>query len=281
MYNILSLKFFLISILFVFIVDISFSQSLSELVTKGDSCLTAKNPSIALQYYSRAIELDSKCSMCYYKRGSVYAQEGYYPEAIKDLYYTSLLRVPRKDEGLEHTFFLIGECYSTLNQSEKAVENYTNTLLLNPKHLEALEARIYSFLALKKYEQALTDIKRFQKITKDKSKAQMLFGNYYVAIHQLKKASKAFTKAILLKPTEGNYYVKRGKLLLQQENYEDAILNFSKAIELDQNNDEALVQRGITYHKVNNIIAGCADFRRAAYLGNDEARVMLEAHCPH
>ena len=61
MYNILSMKFFLISILFVFIVDISFSQSLSELVTKGDSCLTAKNPSIALQYYSRAIELDSKC----------------------------------------------------------------------------------------------------------------------------------------------------------------------------------------------------------------------------
>ena len=65
------------------------------------------------------------------------------------------------------------------------------------------------------------------------------------------------------------------------ENYTDAILNFSKAIELDQNNDEALVQRGIAYHKVNNILAGCADFSRAAYLGNDEARVMLEAHCPH
>ena len=261
--------------------NFSFSQSLSELVSKGDSCLKIKEKSLSLQYYSRAIELDSKCSMCYYKRGSVYAQEGYYPEAIKDLYYTSLLRVSQKDEVLEHTFFLIGECYSTLNQSEKAVENYTNTLLLNPKHLDALEARINSFLALKKYEQALTDIKRFQKITKDKAKEQMLFGNYYAAIHQLKKANKAFTKAILLKPTEGNYYVKRGKLLLQQENYEDAILNFSKAIELDQNNDDALVQRGIAYHKVNNILAGCADFSRAAYLGNDEARVMLEAHCPH
>ena len=281
MYNILSMKFFLISILFVFIVDISFSQSLSELVTKGDSCISAKNPSIALQYYSRAIELDSKCSMCYYKRGTVYAQEGYFTEAIQDLYYTSLLRVSQKDEVLEHTFFQIGECYSILNQPEKAVENYTNTLLLNPKNFEAMEARIYSLLGLKKFDQALLDIKRLQKISKDKSKVQMLFGNFYTAIHQLKKANKAFTKAILLKPTEGNYYVKRGKLLLQQENYEDAILNFSKAIELDQNNDEALVQRGIAYHKVNNILAGCADFSRAAYLGNDEARVMLEAHCPH
>ena len=280
-FKLVIMKHFSFIAFFLFSINLIFSQSLSELVNKGDSCLKIKEESLSLQYYSRAIELDSKCSMCYYKRGSVYAQEGYYPEAIKDLYYTSLLRVSQKDEVLEHTFFLIGECYSTLNQPEKAVENYTNTLLLNPKHLDALEARIYSFLALKKYEQALTDIKRFQKITKDKSKAQMLYGTYYAATHQLKKANKAFTKAILLKPTEGNYYVKRGKLLLQQENYEDAILNFSKAIELDQNNDEALVQRGITYHKVNNILAGCADFRRAAYLGNDEARVMLEAHCPH
>ena len=281
MYNILSMKFFLISILFVISSNTAFSQSLTDFINKGDSCLTAKNPSIALQYYSRAIELDSKCSMCYYKRGTVYAQEGYLSEAIQDLYYTSLLRVSKKDNVLENTFVLLGDCYISQNEPEKALENYTNALLLNAKNQPALEAHFYVLLRLKKYEQALTDIKRFQKITKDKSKAQMLYGTYYAATHQLKKANKAFTKAILLKPTEGNYYVERGKLLLQQENYEDAILNFSKAIELDQNNDEALVQRGIAYHKVNNILAGCADFSRAAYLGNDEARVMLEAHCPH
>ena len=261
--------------------NFSFSQSLSELLSKGDSCLKIKEKSLSLQYYSRAIDLDSKCSICYYKRGAVYAQEGYFSEAIQELYYTSLLRVSKKDNVLENTFVLLGDCYKSQNEPEKALENYTNALLLNAKNQPALEAHFYVLLRLKKYEQALTDIKRFQKITKDKSKAQMLYGTYYAATHQLKKANKAFTKAILLKPTEGNYYVERGKLLLQQENYEDAILNFSKAIELDQNNDEALVQRGIAYHKVNNILAGCADFSRAAYLGNDEARVMLEAPCPH
>jgi len=280
-YNILSMKFFLISILFVFIVDFSFSQSLSELVTKGDSCISAKNPSIALQYYSRAIDLDSKCSICYYKRGAVYAQEGYFSEAIQDLYYTSLLRVSQKDYILENTFFLLGDCHKAQNEPEKALENYTNALLLNAKNQSALEAHFYCLLTLKKYEQALTDIKRFQKITKDKSKVQFLYGTYFTTLNQLTKANKSFTKAILLKPSEGNYYLERGKLLSTQENYTDAILNFAKAIELDQNNDEALVQRGIAYHKVNNILAGCADFSRAAYLGNDEARVMLEAHCPH
>ena len=281
MYNILSMKFFLISILFVFIVDISFSQSLSELVTKGDSCISAKNPSIALQYYSRAIDLDSKCSICYYKRGAVYAQEGYFSEAIKDIYYTSLIRVSQKDNVLENTFTLLGDCHKAQNEPEKALENYTNALLLNAKNQPALEAHFYCLLTLKKYEQALTDIKRYQKITKDKSKVQFLYGTYFTKVNQLTKANKSFTKAILLKPSEGSYYLERGKLLSTQENYTDAILNFSKAIELDQNNDEALVQRGIAYHKVNNILAGCADFSRAAYLGNDEARVMLEAHCPH
>jgi len=271
------------SVIILLLLKISFvfSQSLSELVNKGDSCLKKLEAAEALQYYSRAIELDSKCSMCYYKRGSVFAQEGYYIEAIKDLYYTSLLRIAQKDEVLEHTFFLLGESYGALNQPEKALENYTNVLLLNSKNQPALEAHFYCLLELKKYEQALTDIKRFQKITKEKSKVQFLYGNYYAVTHQLKKANKAYTKAILLKPSEGKYYVERGKLVLAQENYEEAILNFSKAIELDENNDEALVQRGISYHKVNNILAGCSDFRRAALLGNDEARVLLEAHCPH
>ncbi len=259
----------------------SFSQTLSELVFKGDSCISAKNPSMALQYFTRAIALDSKCSMCYYKRGVVYAQEGYHTEAINDLYYTSLLRIAQKDEVLEHTFFLLGESYNALNQPEKALENYTNTLLLNPKNSEALEAHFYSLIGQKKYPEALTDIKRYQKFSKDKSKVQFFYGTYYAAIHHIAKANKAFTKAILLKPTAGEYYVERGKLLLEASNFEDAILNFSKAIELDQNNDVALLQRGIAYHKVNNILAGCSDFRRAAYLGNDEARVMLEAHCPH
>lgn len=271
----------LLIILLFSVISKVYSQSLSELVTKGDSCLTAKNPSIALQYYSRAIELDSKCSICYYKRGSVYAQEGYISEAIQDLYYTSLLRVSQKDNVLENTFTLLGYCYKAQNEPEKSLENYTNALLLNAKNQAALEAHFYCLLTLKKYEQALTDIKRFQKITKDKSKVHFLYGTYFTTLNQIAKANKSFTKAILLKPSEGNYYVERGKLLSTQENYTDAILNFSKAIELDQNNDEALVQRGIAYHKVNNILAGCADFSRAAYLGNDEARVMLEAHCPH
>lgn len=275
------MKHFSFLAFFLFSINLIFSQSLSELVSKGDSCLKIQEESLSLQYYSRAIELDSKCSMCYYKRGSVYAQEGYYPEAIKDLYYTSLLRVSQKDNVLENTFVLLGDCYKAQNEPEKALENYTNALLLNTKSQPALEAHFYCLLTLKKYEQALTDIKRYQKITKDKSKVQFFYGTYFTTLNQLTKANKSFTKAILLKPTEGNYYVERGKLLLIQENYEDAILNFSKAIELDQNNDEALVQRGIAYHKVNNILAGCADFRRAAYLGNDEARVMLEAHCPH
>jgi tetratricopeptide (TPR) repeat protein len=271
----------LLIILLFSVISKVYSQSLSELVTKGDSCISAKNPSIALQYYSRAIDLDSKCSICYYKRGAVYVQEGYFSEAIQDLYYTSLLRVSQKDYILENTFFLLGDCHKAQYEPEKALENYTNTLLLNAKNQSALEAHFYCLLTLKKYEQALTDIKRFQKITKDKSKVQFLYGTYFTTLNQLTKANKSFTKAILLKPSEGNYYLERGKLLSTQENYTDAILNFAKAIELDQNNDEALVQRGIAYHKVNNILAGCADFSRAAYLGNDEARVMLEAHCPH
>jgi len=271
----------IVLILTLLLSNLSFSQSLSELIAKGDSCQKITEASLALQFYSRAIERDSKCSMCYYKRGTLYAQEGYYTEAINDLYYTSLLRIAQKDEVLEHTFFVLGTCYDELNQPEKAIENYTNTLLLNSKNSEALEAHFYSLLGQKKYPEALTDIKRYQKFSKDKSKIQFLYGKYYVATLQSAKANKAFTKAILLKPTEGNYYLERGKLLFQQEKFEEAILNFSKAIELDQNNDEALVQRGVTYHKVNNIIAGCADFSRAAFLGNDEARVLLEAHCPH
>jgi tetratricopeptide (TPR) repeat protein len=271
-------------IVFIFLLlqtKFSFSQTLSELINKGDSCLKIKEISLALQYYSRAIERDTKCSICYYKRGSLYEQEGYYSQAIEDLKYVSLLRIASKDSILEHSFYRLGICYSELGQHPKAVEFLSNALLINAKNPGYYKARFISYLRLQRYESAYMDIKNFQQVSTEKAEVYALFGMYFSSLDNSKKAVKYYTKAILTNPSRTDYYVNRGVELAKQTNYDDAILNFSKAIELDQNNDEALLQRGITYHKINNILAGCSDFRKASNLGNDEARVMLEAHCPH
>ena len=259
----------------------TYTQSLSEFIAKGDSCLNLKNTNSAIQYYTQAINLDPKNSICLYKRGKIYVEYGFYNEAIQDLYYVSLLRIAQKDEVLESTFYLLGNCYSKLNQQEKAIEKFSNAIMLNAKNPTFYRARFDSYLKLMKYKEALEDLKRHKKYTNSKSEYYFLTGEYNFAIKNYSKSYNYYTKAILLDPTKDLFYLQRGKLLGIQEKYEDAILNFSKAIDLNQENDETLLQRGLAYHKVNNILAGCSDFRRAAYLGNDEARVMLEAHCPH
>ena len=271
-----------IIIIYLFLqVSFSFSQSLSQFIAKGDSCLNLKNTNSAIQYYTQAINLDPKNSICLYKRGKIYVEYGFYNEAIQDLYNVSLLRIAQKDEVLESTFYLLGECYSKLNQQEKAIEKYSNAIMLNPKNPTFYRARFDSYLKLTKHKEALEDLKRHKKYTNSKSEYYFLTGEYNLAIKNYSKSYTYYTKAILLEPTKDLFYLQRGKLLAIQDKYEDAILNFSKAIELDSENDEALLQRGLAYHRVNNILAGCSDFRLAAYLGNDEARVMLEAHCPH
>jgi tetratricopeptide (TPR) repeat protein len=77
------------------------------------------------------------------------------------------------------------------------------------------------------------------------------------------KAIKAFTQAILLNPTFGRAYEKRGNLYHSRGKYDEAISDFNKAIHFGQNNTCIYIMRGSSYYAKKRYYDAINDLSKA------------------
>ena len=80
------------------------------------------------------------------------------------------------------------------------------------------------------------------------------------------RAIADFSKAIELDPNRAEFYHARGGTYLQKDDYDRAIADFSKAIELDPNRAGAYHDRGWTYLLKDDYARAIADFSKAIEL---------------
>jgi tetratricopeptide (TPR) repeat protein len=88
-----------------------------------------------------------------------------------------------------------------------------------------------------------------------------------------------FTKAIEidLKYKEAYYFRGLSKSLL--EDYRGAIADYTKAIELDPKYAAAYFSRGLSYLNLEEKNKGCLDLSKAGELGKSEAYEMIKKYC--
>ncbi len=82
-------------------------------------------------------------------------------------------------------------------------------------------------------------------------------------------AIKDYNKSIELNPNSSETYRNRGHPFFYKKDYAAAIENFSKAIELESNFSEAYYCRGVTYERIGNFEKANADFKKAKEFKND------------
>ena len=83
------------------------------------------------------------------------------------------------------------------------------------------------------------------------------------------EAIEDFTKAIELEPDRDQGYNNRGAVYYEQGNWEEAIEDFTRAIKLNPNNDQAYYNRGTTYCKQDNPDKAIEDYTKAIELNPD------------
>jgi Flp pilus assembly protein TadD len=80
-----------------------------------------------------------------------------------------------------------------------------------------------------------------------------------------------YTKAIELEPDNPQNYLNRGLAYADQGDYEAAIADFDKAIELDPDNDSAYFSRGLAYLDQGSYEPALDDYTRVIELTPDDA----------
>ncbi len=93
-------------------------------------------------------------------------------------------------------------------------------------------------------------------------------GDSYQDKGQWDKAIAEYNKAIELNPEYAEAYYNRGTAYAQGKGqFDQAISDFTKAIELNPKHAKAYNNRGITYYKLDQSDHACDDFQKACELG--------------
>ncbi len=113
------------------------------------------------------------------------------------------------------------------------------------------------------------------------NKTTLPFGNranYYRDQGKIPEALRDYSSVIRLKPLEPAPYNSRGRLYFNfnhRDSLSKALVDYSKAIELDPDNAEYVVNRGATYAKLGNMQGALEDFSRALQLNPSFANIYL------
>ena len=108
----------------------------------------------AIKYCSLAIKINPKNASAYNLRGSIYIHKYWFTWVFRDLNKALILGL--NDEVV---YSNLGYAHMLLQECDKAVNNFSIALEINPNHFFAWSYRGYTFFKMKLYEKAIPDLK--------------------------------------------------------------------------------------------------------------------------
>ncbi len=185
----------------------------------------------AMDDITKAVELDPKGSVGYYKRGQYYLIAFNQPDkALKD--FDTAITFGERSAGVYH---YRGAALNRLGRFQEAIESYSQVLKLDPSHYSGLLNRGSTYLCIQEYDKALNDQNTVLRLYPEDVEARLdrvsvyiAKGDFNAALSDLLFAIDHGRKDAWLYLTLADVYYRLGEL-------EKAIQANDKAIELDNN----------------------------------------------
>ena len=232
---------------------------------------------VACMEYDTAIRLDPNNAEIYLSRGAAHMRMGDYNQTIHDI--DTAIQI---DNHNTEAYSFRGTVYNSIGKYMQAIEDFNIAIKLNPKNGRNYGSRATSYSALGLYEKAIAD--RTTAIKLDNSSLIVLEYQWraqdYRAIKQYSKAVSDLTTAIKIYPQMMPDFA-RGKIGTQLHteralsysllgNEQEAILDYTRAIQLDPDNAMAYYGRALCYASIGNYQQANADKAKAKALGYTE-----------
>jgi len=114
------------------------------------------------------------------------------------------------------------------------------------------------------------DTLREKTTLKDPKDAEAYFnrGLAYDDKGQYDQAISDYSKAIEINPGLAEAYINRGNAYSKKGQYDKAISDYSKAIEINPKYADAYINRGLAHNSLGNYNSACDDWLKACKLGN-------------
>ncbi len=155
-----------------------------------------------------------------------------------------------KTPNLARPIISRGYGYGNHGQWDKAIEDYTKGIEINPKYTAAYTYRGVAYGNLGQWDKAIADYSKAIEIDPKYTVAYYNRGVAYSNLGQWDKAIAGYSKAIEIDPESASVYYNRGVAYGNLEQWDKAIADYSRAIEINPNLTEAYSNRYLAYRKL-------------------------------
>jgi len=186
------------------------------------------------------------------------------------------IEVLRKSHGSEKfIYYALAEIYKSSSDYEKEKICLLKILKFDPKNKTASAS-------LLQLQNSPTDTVKTKPTNDNITNAKIYFnsGNQKFQNGDFEGALKDYNKAIELNPNYFKAYNNRGILKASElKKDEEALKDFNKAIEINPDYADAYLGRGTSKYNLKDTKGACEDWNKAANLGNTRALQQIEKYC--
>jgi tetratricopeptide (TPR) repeat protein len=246
----------------------------------GDEYYFQKNYNRAVEYYTKAIELEPNNANYYKNRSVSYNWLKEYEKAIAD---TSKAIELDPDKALY--YYGRGVNYHELKEYEKAIADKSKAIELDPNNAEYYNSRGKNYSRLKEYEKAIADNSEAIKLDTNNVKYYRFLIRLLCRINDFDNAQINLNKIISLDGKSAIYYNTRGYIGMKKAKHDkfkceaDVLDDLNKAIELKNNDDSFAAvfytDRAEYYLYSNEPDKAYNDLQKAVALKNMNGRIYF------
>lgn len=165
-----------------------------------------------------------------------------------------------------------------LERFEDAVAAANRLILAEPALPAAFVERGRTLFAMGHNDRALEDCTAALGIDPRNLDALLTQGDIFFALEMPGPAEASYSRAIAAAPANPVGYVNRGVVRDEQGRFAEAIADYDRALRLDPASATAYANRGVSRSQAGDIPGMCADYRKACALGQcrrlTDARLM-------
>jgi tetratricopeptide (TPR) repeat protein len=244
--------------------DEYFIAGFNKFVEPGNNVLAGKR--LAIQQFSKAIQLNPKYEYAYFSRAITYEQIKEFQKSLSDYNQTIIIR-PKESTAYYNRATLKD---IKLNDTQGALSDYDQAIILNPKFFQAYNHRAnLKHTKLNDIQGALSDYN--QAIILNPKFSDAYFNRAILKVDKLNDLQGAlvdYNQAIILNPRFPEAYFNRANLKYTKLNdIQGALSDYNQAIILNPKYSEAYYGRAsVKKNKLNDIQGALSDYNQAIIL---------------
>lgn len=218
---------------------------------RGVEYMKQKQYEQAIVEFNRILNEDVTWFPAYYNRAIAYANTRQYKKALSDFNYL-IVNFP----DLADAYFNRGIVFENLGIYSNAIKDYSETIKLRPDFIMAYHYRGIARFRMNDFDGALADY----------NKALQLGQNVEMDVPTAKQYGL----------NASALYFNRGVVLQKKEEYQAAIQDYTKSIEIDPSSAKAYYNRAIAKMALSLNEDALKDLEIASRLGSEQAENIME-----